>query len=34
MTVYMNKLVEQEALIDSVRVKSAEFQNFFCVSLV
>ena len=31
MTVYMNKLVEQEALIDSVRVNSAEFQD---VSLV
>ena len=25
----MNKLVEREAFIDSVRVKSAEFQDFY-----
>ena len=28
MTVYMNKLFQQEALIDSVRVNSAEFHDF------
>ena len=30
---YMNKLVEREAFIDSMRVKSAELKYNFCSSL-
>ena len=30
---YMNKLIEREAFIDSMRVKSAELKYNFCSSL-